>query len=218
MTKAETYYKWTKLTVGVIIAAVILIFLFRQCGHSGNVGVAKSDTIKITQVVTVHDTTTLLVDKPKPYKVTLHDTLEVSGEPQYIYLPSNQYPPIVNNALQDYNSTKYYNDTFNVQYGYVIAKDTIRKNLIIGRSISLKQTLTDTTRTITVKEDKRNVWYLGGGAFGNLTTPFYGVQSSIGLTNKQDIYYGITGMLLLKSQQPMYGVEIKMPIHLKKKG
>lgn len=217
--KAEIYYKWTRLTVGVIIAAVILIFLFRQCGHSDNVGVAKSDTIKIRHDTVIHTVDTFISYVPTPYKVEVPTQVPVyiGPEPTYRYLPIDSFPPQVKKIISDYYSRKYYDTTLSIQYGTAHLKDTVYANKITGRGWSINQSIPEITNTITLREPKRNIVYLGAGIFGNLNTPFAGTEASISLKNKQDVIYNIKGMLL-KNQSTLYGVTVLLPLRLKKRG
>lgn len=193
---------------GVILIIAVLLFMFwRGCQNEG-AGGARVDTISVvrdtTYVVTVHDTTYI----PKPYKITEYktDTIETF---ETINVDTAR-------ILKDYLATRYYQDSITLQYGKVYVNDTINRNRITGRGVKSKFDVPIIRETITLeRERRRNVAYIGFEGLGNHEEIIYGVGASFGFKVKNGKYYGVKA-LMSKSGNPLYGVEFKIPIKLKK--
>lgn len=196
-------FKW-----GVVLIALILLFLFwRGCQNEGT-GSVRVDTISVerdtTYTTTIHDT----VYVPDPYKITEYktDTLETF---ETINVDTIR-------ILKDYLSTRYYHDSITLQYGKVYINDTVSRNRITGRGVKSKFDVPVIKETITLeREQRRNVAYIGFEGLGNHEEIIYGVGASFGFKVKNGKYYGVKA-LMSKSGNPLYGVEFKIPIKLKR--
>lgn len=203
--------------VSYIIVAVIAWLLLKdlRCGGSGGTQV-KNDTIIIrdTQWLAAKTETAYI---SKPYRVTLHDTLEIEGEPIMAYYPLDRYPPIVQKVFSDWNSTKYYADSFPVDYGKLYLYDTLRSGKL-RKGFSLQQSipLVTETKTITVHEKPRVVVYGGLTVMGNPSTPIFGTGAKVGFIAKNGKYYG-GSYIFTKNQGQLYQFDILLPIRLRKK-
>lgn len=211
MKNGSPYFKYTV----ILIVVVVILLLFRRCGDGGGT-IIKNDTVTVrdTQWIPSKTDTQYVA---KPYKVTKHDTLEIEGEPLMAYYPLDEYPPIVKKVFEDYNSTKYYADSFDVNFGKLYLYDTTRAGKL-RKGFSLNQDIPVVTEstTITVHEKKRVVLYAGVTGIGNQTTPIYAVGGKLGIMAKNGKYYG-GSYLLTKSGAVMYQADILIPIRLRKK-
>lgn len=196
-------FKW-----GVVLIALVLLFMFwRGCQNEGT-GSVRVDTVSI-----VRDTTYTVIEYdtvyiPKPYKLVEYktDTIETF---ETINVDTAR-------ILKDYLATKYYADSITLQYGKVYVSDTISRNRITGRGVKSKFDVPVITNTITIEREKRKtIAYIGFEGLGNHEDIIYGVGASFGFKLKNDKYYGIKA-LMSKSGNPLYGVQFMIPIKFKK--
>lgn len=204
-----TYFKWS-----VILIGIILIFLiFRRCGGEGGKATS-NDTISVridTVWVQAKDSISYIpvpyrVEIPQPYKIQVHDTV-------------NQYlPEYVDSAaiLQEFLTKKYYRDTVENKFGYIVIDDTLYKNSIAGRSVRSNFEIPVVKETVTIQQKKRNIVYLGFGAIGGESDLLFATGVNLGWKSKNDKFYQVGGWLT-KSGNPMYSFGINIPIKLRKK-
>lgn len=214
MKNGATYFKYSVLLIGIIAC----IYLTKSC----NCGKSKGVTIIKTVIDTQWDKQdTFISYVPQPYKVSvpykveipiLSDSLILSGAIKD-GLISAQKDSI--GILRYYLSTRYYSDSFKVQYGKIYTQDTVTQNRIVGKSVRMGFNIPVITRTVTLQAQQRNVVLFGVGIFGNEVSPLYGAEATIDLKNKQDKIYEL-GAVLLRGGQFYYKAGIKIPIHLSK--
>lgn len=198
-------FKW-----GVIlIIAIILFMMWRGCRGEGG-GKTGPDTIKVkidtVWVQSKSDTFyTPEIVKTKYVPVYKTDTLESF---EFINVDTTA-------ILKDYLATKYYSDSIAVQYGKVYIADTVSQNKIVSRGVKTAFTVPVVKETITIARPPKNIAYLGFEAIGNPQSPLYGVGASLGMKFKNDKYYGLKA-LMSKEGNPLYGLEFKIPIRLRK--
>lgn len=63
--------------------------------------------------------------------------------------------------LKDYRTIREYSDVQKIQYGTVTIKDRVKENKILSRNLIVNQKLPEITKTVTIKEEKRNQIYGG---------------------------------------------------------
>jgi hypothetical protein len=206
----STYFKW-----GVILFIFLagMWFACNRCGHSAG-SKSGSDTLSIKHdTLIVNHRDTVYFDNPVPYKVIyvqekiLHDTLE-KFETVLEHVDSAR-------ILEQYLAKRYYSNTSPVEYGTVIINDTVTQNRITGRSVILNQNIPEITKTVTLRDPKRNVFYAGIVALGNAANLPYASGLTFDLKLKNDMMIGGGG--LLTRDKAMYMVELKAPIRLKRR-
>lgn len=186
-----------------------------KCGRDGG-ALIKNDTV--TRVDTFwKEANTDTFYKAQPYAVEKHDTLEIEGETVMGYYPLDEYPPIVKKVFSDYNSTKYYADSFDVDFGKLYLYDTTRSGkLRKGFKLTQDIPLVKETSTITVHEKPRVVLYGGLTVLGTQNTPLFATGVKLGIMAKNGKYYG-GSYLLTKDGNTMYQVDALLPIRLRKR-
>lgn len=192
---------------GVILIVAILLFMFwRGCRNEGGTKTI-TDTVEIVRDTIITKTERDTDYVPKPYKITEYktDTLET-------FETVNVDTAAI---LKDYLATRYYKDSVAVQYGKIYIYDTISINRIMGRGVSSSFQIPTIRETITLRQPKRTIAYIGFEGIGNHETIVYGVGASLGFKFKNDKYYGIKA-LMSKDGNPLYGLEFKLPIKLKR--
>jgi hypothetical protein len=208
MTKNETYFKWSVILIGIIL----LFLLFRRCGDGGGSN-PPSDTIsKKTDTIYLHSKTDTFYT-PQVVKVeTVYipkyktDTLET-----FEYLPVD-----TTEILKDYLSTRYYQDSLPVQYGKVYINDTITQNKIVSRGVRTNLNIPTVKETITLREKKRLVGYVGFGAMGSEQSFIEQTEVTLGLKTKNDKIYSLESALS-RQGTVLIGGKILIPIRLNKK-
>lgn len=210
MKNGSTYFKYSVILIG--IAVIVWVVSLFKCNGSGGKEI-KNDTVSYTRdtIIYVHDTT--IVYKPQPYKeeIIRDSIIYLERQPEF-----KDFPPIAQRWIEEYHKRKFYDTTFNVQYGTARIIDTIYKNRLTGRSFSLQQSIPEITNTVTLREPKRVKGMIGLGIAGNIIQPLSQTEVSFGLLMKNNSYYGIKG-ILQKEGTTLYGVEFKRIISFRKR-
>lgn len=208
MKNFATIFKYAALVF--IVLAVIWFF---RCGNSAGGGKINDTLSHTIDTVLVKTVDTVLLDNPVPYKVTYvrevvkHDTLETI-QTVLQHIDSAR-------ILAQYLAVRSYDTTVVVKYGELKMSATITQNRITNASFRLSQQVPEIRETITLREKKRNVGYVGIVSFGNQNNIPYATGLSLGMKIKNDAMFEVMG--LLTKDQAMYGVGLKWPIRFKKK-
>lgn len=99
--------------------------------------------------------------------------------------------------------------------GYVSIRDTVSRNLIVGRSTSYNLKYPIIKETITLPEKKRNQIYVGGLLQGNTAAGLNQIAAGALFKTKKDQIYGATVGIDTRGQI-LYGGQIYWKIKLKK--
>jgi len=181
MKNGATYFKYSVLLIGMIL----LFYLLKGCfGNNSGSGKSKSDTIKVTETITieriVHDTSyTPNPDKEVKYK-DRHDTLTIF-ELQHVDSAK---------ILSDWLTTRYYNDTVRNKYGYIVINDTLFRNRITGQGIKTEINVPTITRTYTITARKQWFPMIGAGVFGNKDNIIHATEFDLGIKARNNkVYY-----------------------------
>lgn len=109
-------------------------------------------------------------------------------------------------ATLEYHFTKnIYRDTLRLDtLGYVVVKDTVFRNDLVGRSYgyNIKHHKTEVTKTVPVPP--KGTFYLGASVWGNRTNIIDGSSASILYKNKKDRILGINAGVF--GNKMFYGV------------
>lgn len=211
--RSPSYFKWSVVLIGII--AVVYITKTCNCGREK---IKEVPVVKIDTVWQKQDSFISYV--PKPYKVTVPYKVEIPITNDSIVLAAAIKDGIISSQadslsiLRDYLSTRYYDDSFKVEYGKVRIQDTVFANSIVGRGVSTTFNVPVITKTYTIESKPRNILYFGIGALGNEVSPLYGTNAKLLLKNRRDRIYEI-GCTLLRGGELYYGVGIDIPIKLK---
>lgn len=208
---AETRVQYFKYSI-ILIGIIVVFLIFKRCGSSGG-SVTPNDTIqyKIDTVWVPSKTDTFYT--PQVEKV---DTVY---EPEYRTdtLETFEYVQVDSAAiLKDYLSTRYYQDSLEIQYGKVYINDTINKNRIKSRGIRSVFNIPLVKETVTIREKKRNVGYVGFGAMGSEQSFLEQTEVTVGFKTKNDKMYAIEAALS-RQGSVLIGGKILIPIRLNKK-
>lgn len=206
MKNGATYFKWSVVLIGIIA----VVYLFRGC-FGGKGKTEYKEIVKIVRDTMWLQSGTDTHYVAKPYKVTIHDTLEYESDPIVIREP---LPPLVRKAFDDWNSTKYFSDSFSVDYGKLYLYDTLRSGKL-RKGFSLRQSIPVITNTITLREKPRIKAYAGIEVMGTMQSPISYTGVSFSLLMKNQNIIGIKGGLM-KNGNELYGIEYKRLIKLRK--
>ncbi len=113
-------------------------------------------------------------------------------------------------------SSRVYEDSVKIDTtGYFKIKDTVSKNLLLGRSFSYKIKYPTIKETITIHPKPINQLYIGGGVEGNKIDVVSGIKAGVLFKNKKDQIFGIhTG--LNRQGNITFGVDSYWKIKLKR--
>jgi len=197
----------------ILIVTLLIIILLQRCG-GGNPEHPTAPQITIDTVWVHTDSTITTVPqiiKSIPYPVHID---RWSTE----YIPDTNYAKLVKqytDLAEKFLSSNLYKDSLHIDsLGYVLVKDTISKNMIIGRTFSYDLKYPIVKETKIIPEKKRNQFYLGGYIQGN-QTGLNGLGANLLLKDKKDRMFGISAGLNTDGQI-MYGVSSFWKIKLHK--
>jgi hypothetical protein len=110
------------------------------------------------------------------------------------YLPDTNYANLLKQyegLVKELLSTNYFKDSLRIDsLGYVIIKDTVRKNMLIGSSFSydLKYPIVKETRILPAI--KKTQWFAGGFVQGEKGNFIDGIGAGLFIKNKRDQIFG----------------------------
>jgi hypothetical protein len=198
-----------KLTDIVIIVLILVLFL-QRCGKG-------TDSV---EPKIIRDTTWVIKDSTITTKPQMVGTITVPVDRWNTeYLPDTNYTKLLAQYMDVTNkflASNIYSDSLHIDsLGYVLVKDTVSKNMLIGRTFSydIKYPIIKETRII--PEKKRNQFYLGGYVQGNEVSGLDELGAEILLKDKKDRMFGISAGLTTDGQI-MYGVSSFWKIKLRK--
>ncbi len=199
-------FKWSV----ALIAVIIIFMMWRSCRNSGAIK-PTTDTITVkTDTIWISSTTdtfyTPQITKTRRRDKAIHDTLETF---EYIIADTSL-------VIREYFSVNYYQDTIPVKYGSVYVNDTVTENKIVSRGVKTNFNIPVAKETITLRQPKRNVAYIGFAAMGSERSFLEQTEISFGFKVKNDKYYGIKGAMS-RGGNVLTGIEFKIPIRLNKK-
>ncbi len=212
--KYESYFKWT-----VILVIAVLFFKWgKSCNGEGG-GKEGADIIKVrvdtvwkeSKIDTVYIPKKDGSYKPKPETIydtlLVHDTLEV---------PDQIRDSLLLKYALAYLKGITYKDTIRNDYGYVAVLDSVSRNSIQSRRVSSHINVPTVRETITLREPKRVVAYLGFDLLGSDKRIISSAGANFGLQMKSGHQYEIKAFLNYDGT-PTYGFGYKLPIRLKKR-
>lgn len=207
-------YKLLKDNIlNLIVLVLIVVVLLQRCG--GGDGTTDVPKVEIDTVWVVKEST--VYSKPQ-----IIETIPVDVSRETIikeYLPDTNY----NALLKQYESVVNELLAKNIQQdsipvdsiGYVKIRDTVQRNMVIGRSSEVNVKYPIIKETITLPPVKTTQVYLGGQVSGNTTDLINGINGGLLLKNKKDQIYGAT-IGISTSGQVSYGLQSYWKIKLKK--
>lgn len=155
----------------------------------------------------------IVYSKPKVIK-----TIHVKYKDSLIYTPDTSYPKLLIQYQEVVNQLLSKNILFDSiridTNGYVIIRDTIQKNSIVGRDSRVNIKYPVIKETITVYPKPVNQLYVGGGIDGTQTALINQVRAGILLKNRKDQIYGVSVGLNTRGEL-VYGVQSYWKIKLK---
>lgn len=198
--------KLTYLVVLIILGGIILSSM-RSCDRIwGKPGI---DTVRV--VDTIWQKKDSIIVKKIKVKQVIHDTVELSH-----YQPDSNYDSLKNQYLalaRLFTNKNLYQDSLVIPEikGLIIIRDTIQKNLVLGRGFQVNYSLPTVKETITITKTnppKRQFYFGVGSAVNEL-------QLNAGLLYKdrKDRMYGGFTMIDPVSKQITYGVQLYWKLH-----
>jgi hypothetical protein len=201
-------FKWG----AALIIAVLLFMFWRGCKSGGSVKptndtvAVKIDTIWMLSETDTYYTPAVVKTEYRSQLVYKTDTLET-----FEYIKADTAT-----ILKNYLATRYYQDSIVVQYGKVYIDDTVTRNKIVSRGVRTEFNIPVIKESVILYQPSRTIAYLGFEGIGSHESIVYGVGASFGFKFKNDKYYGVKA-LISKDGNPLYGVELKIPIRFRKK-
>lgn len=191
-----------------IIAVLLLIIFLDRCNDKPVQPQVPKVVRDTTWVVKESFTTT----RPQVVKtIEVHDSI-ITKE----YLPDTNYAKLVVQYQEVVNQLLAQNilkDSIRIDsVGYVKIIDTVKKNLIVGRSVQSAITYPIIKETITLPAKKTNQLYLGGAILGN-PAPI-GIMGSALLKTRNDFMFG--GSLSVSPYGVHYGIHLYQKIKLRR--
>ena len=184
----------------ILILALLVIILLQRCGGNSEHPTAPQIT---RDTVWVQKNSTIISNPEVVRTVTVPiDRWETE------YLPDTNYTKLVKqytDLAEKFLASNIYRDSLHIDsLGYVLVKDTVAKNMLIGRTFSYNLSYPIIKETIKVPEKKRNQFYLGGYIQGN-QTGLDGIGANLLFKDKKDKMFGVSAGLNT-SGQIIYGV------------
>lgn len=213
------------------ITVVILgLFLYKSCnkGSVGFFGCNSSDTIshKIDTVIKENKNTfsyipvpvfqKLIIEKPvwlkEPYENSERQI--DSSEPDCI-------PVVVNSdtcskTKDDYITERLYDDTLVFGNSKVRIKESVWKNRIKDRIVSLN-TYDTTIKESTTIVKRKFIVYIGASIFGSKPDIFQGGIATVGFKGRNDMQYDFGIGKIRQQKEPIFSFGVKLPIRIFKK-
>lgn len=207
------WWKW-----GGIAALILVAFFLGRCNgvrsvlkNTGRDTVINYDTTKRSYIPVPfwvrYDS--IVYVNGKPIRVTEYDTLW--GQPETVLQPADTAA-----ILKDYNATRVYSDTQRLKRGSLIIDDTLRRNQIAGRGVTITGTDTTIKETITLRPPKKFVGYFTLSGMGNTRQPFGGAGAGFGLKTPGDRIYQVEYKAITGGRD-MIEARVFFPIRLFKK-
>jgi len=173
--------------ISIIVIVLLLILLLQKCNDR-----VVDSGIKIVRDTTwIHHDSTInskpLLIKTEPYAVPIDRwNTEYIADTNYTKLVL-QYQELVKELL----TTNYYRDSLHIDsLGFVIVKDTVRKNMLVGSSFSYNLKYPIIKETITLPARKRRDLYVGIGVAGEKQDLINKLHIGLMYKNKQDLMFG----------------------------
>lgn len=169
--------KWVLWVMLGIVLGFLVQMMNYKCGRSRE---TRIDTVYTTDTVWIGYDSTY---KTEPTGVSYTDT---SGEVRE-KIPE---PPAKDDTvavLADYQSAIVYNDSVKIPYGYVRVSDTVSRNRLEGREISVHQDLPRITNTVTIAKHQPPSPSIMVG--GGISAPL-GVSASLSYLDGKGRRYG----------------------------
>jgi len=182
--------KITRNILNILILILLVIILLRTCKEkvvNGEVKIIR-DTTWIIKDSTVNSKPQII--KTEPYAVPI-DRWNTE------YLPDTNYTKLLDQykkAVTELLGVNYYKDSLYIDsLGYVTVKDTISKNVLVGRRFSydLHYPIIKETKTITVIEPPKRQLYWGIGLNGTQQGLIDEMTGSLMYKNKKDQMFGV---------------------------
>jgi hypothetical protein len=168
--------------LAVLVLAIIILYLQQCRGRSTAVEfreVVKRDTI----YQNIHDTTI--------WKVPVIRT-EIKRDT----ITNRIWTTVSHESLvNDYFTTRYYEDTTRIQYGDIITRDSVRGNMIVAHQVEHRLSIPTIRETITVIQPPRTQMYVGLGMISGRNDFLHGFEGTLSLKNKADQIYSLGGII-----------------------
>ena len=208
--KKITTIKWQYVALGVLL--IVLLLGLRNCKGGGSFFSCNGpDTISVKKDTVIYRDSVRIVYVPTPIEVIrtkvkwfekiVHDTLPPIRDYDYA-LPCDSV------AVNAYFKTVIYDTVLDGTRWSARIKDTVTQNRLVGRSISVNTSDTTITNTVTLRQPKRVVGYVG--LVGQY--PF-AVGADFSLKGKNDRMYS-AGLLLTENNKFIYQLGARFPIRL----
>jgi len=202
----------TKNFLNLLVLAIILFMLLRECNTSNQSIQRKPDTI------TVVDTAYITKTNTKIKKVLIASTdssYDVTNDPRFV--PDTSYENLkaqFTKLSKDYTARNIYKDTLVLDsIGFVHVTDSVQFNTLLNRHYTYSYKLPIITKTSTITNYAKQVRQLYAGV-GINSSGVNSINAGLMYKSRRDQLYGFT--LGVNNNQLVYGVQTYFKIKLKK--
>lgn len=172
----------------VVIVLIAILFL-QRCGGGEHASIQAPIIIKDT-VWVVKDS--VVYSKPQLVKTIQSDSIIR----EYYRLPdTTPYHTLLssyNRLVESYLQTNIQVDSLKIDsLGYVQVRDSVSRNLVLGRSYNYNLKYPYIKETIYIPAKRRNQVYIGGGISGTLRAKINQIDAGLLFKNKKDQIFGV---------------------------
>jgi hypothetical protein len=170
----------------ILILALLVIILLQRCGGNSEHPTAPQIT---RDTVWVQKNSTIISNPEVVRTVTVPiDRWETE------YLPDTNYTKLVKqytDLAEKFLASNIYRDSLHIDsLGYVLVKDTVAKNMLIGRTFSYDLHYPIIKETIKLSAPKKTQWFVGGFVQGEKGTLIDEIGAGLLIKNKKDQIFG----------------------------
>jgi hypothetical protein len=202
----------TKNFLNLLVLAIIVFMLLRECNSSNQSIQRKPDT------VTVVDTAYITKTNTKIKKVLIASTdssYDIANDPRFV--PDTSYENLkaqFTKLSKDYTAKNIYKDTLVLDsIGFVHVTDSVQFNTLLNRHYTYSYKLPIITKTTTITNYAKPVRQIYAGV-GINSLGVNSINAGLMYKSRRDQLYGFT--LGVNNNQLVYGVQTYFKIKLKK--
>ena len=202
----------TKNFLNLLVLAIILFMLLRECNTSNQSIQRKPDTITVVDTAYITKTNTKI---KKVLIVSTDSSYDIANDPRFV--PDTSYENLkaqFTKLSKDYTAKNIYKDTLVLDsIGFVHVTDSVQFNTLLNRHYTYSYKLPIITKTSTITNYAKQVRQLYAGV-GINSSGVNSINAGLMYKSRRDQLYGFT--LGVNNNQLVYGVQTYFKIKLKK--
>jgi hypothetical protein len=196
-----------KLLTRLILALLIILIGFagvRSC-DSGIFSRPQIDTVRV--VDTLWQKKDSVIIKKIKIKEVIHDTIELSS-----FKPHSNYDSLKAHYLAMaglFTNKNIYHDSLHIPEikGLIVIKDTMQKNMVLGRGFHVSYSLPTVKETLTITKTNPPRRMFFGGLGASLTANHPQINLGLMYKDRRDRMYGGFALVDPRNNQVTYGVQ-----------